>query len=97
MPAAHPQVASAPRGNGPLVAWSAIVVLTLVILGGIGYWGWNNKVARDEAVQKLASEQDQQHQAAEKSAADAAEIRTAQLLLEKHIAAEEAEAQARAR
>lgn len=90
-----------PARTGKLAAWAAVVTLVVAILGGVGYWGWNNKVARDEAAQKLASDEatrkiadaEQRRVAAEK-AADAAEIKAAQLLLAKHIAAEEAEAQA---
>jgi hypothetical protein len=84
----------------------------LAAVGGVGYWGWSNKVAGDEAVRKLASdeqarvvaaedtarrfvEEEQRRVAAEKLA-EAAGITAAQALLDKHIAAEEVQAQANA-
>ena len=87
--------------SGKLAVWGAIGALVLVMGGGVGYWGWNNKVARDEAAQKLVSDEaarkladaEQRRVAAEK-AAEAVEIKAAQVLLAKHIAVEEAEAQA---
>ena len=72
----------------------AVVALVLATVGGVGYWGWSNKVARDEAVQKLSGDQAARKIAAAENAAEAAEIKAAQALLAKHIAAEEAEAQA---
>jgi hypothetical protein len=88
--------------SGKLAVWGAIGALVLVMGGGVGYWGWNNKVARDEAAaQKLVSDEaagkladaEQRRVAAEKTA-EAVEIKAAQVLLAKHIAVEEAEAQA---
>jgi len=91
MPA--PSSLSVPARAGRSAIWVAVVALVLAAVGGVGYWGWNNKVARDEAVQKLAGDAAARKTVAEK-AAEAAEIKTAQALLARHIAAEEAEAQA---
>jgi predicted nucleic acid-binding Zn-ribbon protein len=63
------------------------------LVGGVGYWGWSR--TDDHVVRQLADEE-QRRVAAEK-VAEAAEITAAQALLDKHIAVEEAEAQARAR
>lgn len=103
---------SAPARGGKGAIWAGVAALVVAIVGGVGYWGYGNKVAGDEAVRKLASdeqarvvaaedaarklaEEEQRRVAAEKIAA-AAEVTAAQALLDKHIAAEEAQAQANA-
>ena len=85
---------SVPARAGRSAILVAVVALVLATVGGVGYWGWSNKVARDEAVQKLSGDQAARKIAAAENAAEAAEIKAAQALLAKHIAAEEAEAQA---
>lgn len=82
----------APARAGKPALWASAVALVLAIVGGVGYWGWNNKVASDEVIHKMANDE-----ASRKVAdAEAAEIKAAQVLLEKHIAAEEAQAQVNA-
>jgi hypothetical protein len=34
--------------------WAGASALTVVLLGGVGYWGWINKLANDETARKLA-------------------------------------------
>jgi hypothetical protein len=92
------------------VVWAGVGALVLALVGGVGYWGWSNKLAGEDVVRKLASdeearkvavadsarklsEEEQRRLAAEK-AVQAAEIAAAQAVLDKHIAAEEAQAQA---
>jgi DNA-directed RNA polymerase subunit RPC12/RpoP len=83
-------------------------ILILVLVGGIGFWGWTNKLANDETARRLAeaSEASQRH-AAEAAAADArraaaedvaerTEIASAQAALSKQIAEEESLAKTRA-
>jgi uncharacterized protein HemX len=97
-PRVLPQAVSpTPLRVGKIAAWTAVVVTVVAILGGVGYWGWNNKVARDEAVQKMASDEAARKVADEQQRRLAAEIKTAQLMLAKHITAEEAEAQSQGR
>lgn len=111
MAAPAPRAATPSSGSKPAL-WAGGVAVVVALVGGVGYWGWNNKVAGEEAAQKLVldeaarkaaaeesarklAEEEQRRQAAEK-AAEAAEITAAQAMLDKHIAAEEAEAQANA-
>lgn len=91
-------VARAPVGRPPsairhIAVWLAIAVPVLAIVGGVGYWGWTNKVARDQAVQELANSE----AAAKAAAAEQSAIKAARAALARHIAAEEAEAQAKTR
>lgn len=85
-------VSPAPPPAGKPMAWAGAVALVLAVVSGVGYWGW--RTTSDEAAHKLAVEE-QRRTAAEK-VAEAAEITAAQALLDKHIAEEEATAQARA-
>lgn len=101
---------SARAGTSRTGLWAGAAALVLAAVGAVGYWGWSNKVAGEEAAQKVMVEEqarksasedatrrlaeaEQQRLAAEK-AAEAAEITAARALLDKHIAAEEAQAQA---
>ena len=77
-----------PLRAGKPAVWAGIVALVLVIVGGLGYWGWNNKVGNDEAVRK----RDLDEVVRKATDINTAEIKAAQILLEKHIAAEEAQA-----
>jgi hypothetical protein len=105
-------VAPAPSGGVKPAVWAGAVALVLSLVGGVGYWGWSNKVAGEQAAQKVAQEEQarkaaldeatrklddeaQRRVAAEKSA-EVAEITAAQAMLDRHIAAEEAQAQAAA-
>ena len=88
--------------------WACASSLIVALLGGVGYWGWTNKVANDETARKLAEVSEvSQRRAAEAAAADArrvaaenmaerAEIAAAQAALNKRIADEENLAKARA-
>ena len=103
-------IPSASRGKPAL--WAGAAALVLATVGGAGYWGWSNKIAREEALGKIAADEVARKTAADDAAhklADAeqaritaekatatAEILAAQALLDKHIAAEEAQAQAAA-
>lgn len=106
-----PMAAIQPPGRGGTSAlWVGVGALVLALVGGVGYWGWSNKVSGEEAVRKLASDEsvrkateaesarkiadEEQRRLAAEKAAEKAEIATAQALLDKHIAAEEAQAQA---
>lgn len=99
-----------PARPGKPAVWAAGAAVLVALLGGVGYWGYGNKMAGDEAVSKLAadalarkaadeetarrlSSEEQRRLAAEK-VAQVAENTAAQALLDKHIAAEEAQAQA---
>ncbi len=73
--------------------WAGAAALLVALVGSVGYWGWSR--TDDHVVRQLADEE-QRRVAAEK-VAEAAEITAAQALLDKHIAVEEAEAQARSR
>jgi len=101
--AAPVQASAGPSRGGKPALWAGVGALVLAAVGGAGYWGWSNKVAGDEAAQKLVLEEaarkladEEQRRLAAEKIADAAEITAAQAMLDKHIAAEEAEAQARA-
>lgn len=90
--AAPPSGSPVPARAGKRALWAGAVALVLAMVGGVGYWGWNNKVASDGVIHKMANDE-----ASRKVAdAEAAEIKAAQVLLEKHIAAEEAQAQVNA-
>ena len=79
-----------------------------MLLGGLGYWGWTNKLANDETGRRLAALSEvSQRRAAEASsvearrataedAAEYAEIAAAQAALSKRIVEEENLAKARA-
>jgi uncharacterized membrane protein YvbJ len=106
--AARPQpraATPAPARRGKTAIWATIAALLVAIMGGVGYWGWSNKLARDEAVQKLTgdeavrklADEEQRRAAAGKTPTETTEIRAAQLALARHIATEEAEAQAQGR
>ncbi len=75
--------------------WAGAAALVVALVGGAGYWGWSNKGASEDDAGKLA-DVEQRRIAAEKTA-EAAEIAAAKELLDKHIAAEEAQAEAAAR
>lgn len=99
-----------PGRGGTSALWVGVGALVLALVGGVGYWAWSNKVAGEEAVRKLASDEsarkvaegesarkiadEEQRRRAAENTADSAEIAAAQALLDKHIAAEEAQAQA---
>ena len=52
--------------------WAAASTLAVVLLGGVSYWGWSNKLANDETARKLAQLSEvSQHRGAEAAAADA--------------------------
>jgi hypothetical protein len=87
--------------------WAGASALTVVLLGGVGYWGWINKLANDETARRLAQLSEvSQHRGAEAAAADArrapedmaerAQIAAAQAALNKQITEEENLAKARA-
>ncbi|SBT10260.1 conserved hypothetical protein [Candidatus Accumulibacter aalborgensis] len=82
----------APPPAGKRMASAGAIALVLALASGVGYWGW--RTTSEESARKLAVEE-QRRVAAEK-VAEAAEITAAQALLDKHIAEEEARAQARA-
>ena len=90
VPAAAPSTSS-PAGRPAL--WAGAAALVVALVGGVGYWGWSR--TDDQVVRQLADEE--QRRVAAERVAEAAEITAAQALLDKHIAVEEAEAQARAR
>lgn len=87
--------------------WGGVATLIIVLLGGVGFWGWTNKLASDETARKLAEVSEvSQRRAAEAAAADArrvaaedlaerAEIAAAQAALNKRIIDEENLAKAR--
>lgn len=99
-----------PGRGGTSALWVGVGALVLALVGGVGYWGWSNKVSGEEAVRKLASDEsvrkateaesarkiadEEQRRLAAEKATEKAEIAAAQALLDKHIAAEEAQAQA---
>ncbi len=99
-----------PARGGKSALFAGVAALVLALVGGVGYWGWSNKVAGDEAVRKLASDEEarkvsaagaerkladeEQRRLSAEKAAETAELAAAQALLDKHIAAEEAQAQA---
>lgn len=99
-----------PARGGKSALLAGVVALVLALVGGVGYWGWSNKVAGDEAVRKLASDEEagrvtaadaerklsdgEQRRLAAEKVAETAELAAAQALLDKQIAAEEAKAQA---
>lgn len=102
MPAPTPLPAAAPassRGVTPAI-WAVVGTLAVAILGGLGYWGWSNKVAGEETASKLAAVEEQRRLAAEQAgaasskAAEAQEILAAQAALDKRIEDEEAQARA---
>jgi uncharacterized membrane protein YvbJ len=94
LPASTTSVASGALPVRKPVLWAGAVALLVALVSAAGYWGWRNTGADDEVVRQLADEE-QRRVAAEK-AAETAEITAAQALLDKHIAVEEAQAQARA-
>ena len=75
--------------------WAGVAALVMALVGGVGYWAWSNKGASEDGATKLA-DVEQRRIAAERTA-EAAEIAAANELLDKHIAAEEAQAEAAAR
>ena len=75
--------------------WAGVAALVVALVGGAGYWGWSNKGVSEDDARKLA-DIEQRRIAAERTA-EAAEIAAAKELLDKHIAAEEAQAEAAAR
>lgn len=94
--------------GGRAAVWAGAAVLALGLAGGAGYWSWSGKTSNQEAVPKpaaqeqagkaaaedaksRAAEAEKQRATAEK-AAEAAEIARAEALLDRHIAAEEAQA-----
>ncbi|MBL0352832.1 MAG: zinc-ribbon domain-containing protein [Candidatus Dechloromonas phosphoritropha] len=76
--------------------WTGAVALAVALVGGVGYWGWSNMEASNEDGARKLSDAEQRRIAAERTA-EAAEIVVAHELLDKHIAAEEAQAEAAAR
>ena len=76
--------------------WAGAAALVVASVGGVGYWGWNNKEASSEDGARKLADAEQRRIAAERTA-EAAKITVAQGLLDKHIAAEEAQAEAAAR
>lgn len=106
MPAA---AAAAPRGARTAMM-AGVAALVVALLGGVGYWGWSNKVSGEETARQLAADEaararqaaeegaqrlaaEEQRRLAAEQAARAAEATAAQALLDRHIAAEEAQAQ----
>lgn len=101
--------APARAGGSQAVLWAGVGTLVLALAGGVGYWGWSNKVASEEAVRKLASDEqarkavdtesarkiadEEQRRLVAQRAAESAQINAAQAALDRHIAAEEAQAQ----
>lgn len=55
-PAAGLPTAPAPAGE-PAIS-GGVGALVQALVGGVGYWGWSNKVTGDEAVRKLARDQE---------------------------------------
>lgn len=108
--AAHVPRSAAPSSGGKPALWAGGVAVVVALVGGVGYWGWSNKVAGDEAAQKLVLDEaarkaaadesarklaeEEQRRLAAEKAAEAAEIIAAQAKLDQHIAAEEAAVQA---
>lgn len=88
-PSPHVTGAAVPAQAKPVLPM-VVVALVLVIVGAGGYWAWNSKVASDEALHQRGNEE----LARKATDINTAEIKAAQILLEKHIEAEEAQAQA---
>ena len=98
-PTAATQSGPAAGSSGALparkpVLWAGAVALLVALASAAGYWGWSNKGSDDELVRRLADEE--QRRVASEKAAETAEFTAAQALLDKHIAVEEAQAQAHA-
>jgi hypothetical protein len=109
MATAAPAVAPAQLRVGKGAVWGGVAALVLAVVGGVGYWGWTNKVAGEEATRQLAADEvarkqaaddvaqrlavEEQRRVAAEQAATIAEVAAAQALLDRHIAAEEAQAQ----
>ena len=103
-----PAPAEPPGARHKLWVWAGASTLAVVLLGGVGYWGWTNKLANDETVRRLAALSEvNQRRAAEASnsgarrataedAAEYAEIAAAQAALSKRIIEEENLAKAQA-
>jgi uncharacterized protein HemX len=99
--------ADAGKGSKAAV-WAGVAALVLALAGGAGYWGWSSKVAGEGAAGKQAAEgqagkaaaetaksrvaESEQRRVSAEQSAETAEIAAAQALLDKHIAAEEAQA-----
>ena len=76
--------------------WAGVAALVVALVGGGGYWIWsNNEASSADGARKLADSEERRI-AAERTA-EVAEIAAAQESLDKHIAAEEAQAEAAAR
>ncbi len=90
---------SSGRGVTPAI-WAVVGTLAVAILGGLGYWGWSNKVAGEETANKLTAVEEQRRLAAEQAsaasnqAAEAQQILAAQAAMDKRIEVEEAQARA---
>ncbi len=96
--------AAAPASGGKAALLAGAVVLGLSAAGGLGYWGWSTKMADVEATQKQAIEEvarkaadEEQRRIAAERAVEAAENKAAQAIMDKQIAAEEAQALAQTR
>jgi uncharacterized membrane protein YebE (DUF533 family) len=95
-------VAAANAGGTPWLAISSMVA-GVAILAGMGYWGWNNYAAKEEAARKAAATPTSltpvgapaQPQLTPDEARERAEIVAAQAALAKHIIDEENAAKAR--
>ena len=105
-PSMTAHAAAAPASGGKAALLAGAVVLGLSTVGGLGYWGWssNAKMADVEATQKQAIEEvarkaadEEQRRIAAERAVEAAENKAAQAIMDKQIAAEEAQALAQTR
>jgi len=76
--------------------WAGAAALVVALLGGAGYWVWSNWEASSADGARQLADAEQRRMAAEKTA-EAAEIAAAKESLDKHIAVEEARAEATTR
>jgi len=99
------QTGGAGTANAGGTPWLAIssMVAGLAILGGVGYWGWNNYAAKQEAARKAEAVPSSltpvaapaQPQPSADEARERAEVVAAQAALARHIIEEENAAKAR--
>lgn len=76
--------------------WAGAAALVVALVGGVGYWVWSDREASSADSARKLADAEQRRMAAEKTA-EAAEIAAAKESLDKHIAVEEARAEAAAR
>jgi hypothetical protein len=95
--------ATAGKAGGPPWVAIASMVAGVAVLGGVGFWGWNNYAAKEEAARKVAAQPaaltpvsaPAQPQLSPEDAKERSEIVAAQAALAKHIIDEETLAKSR--